>query len=231
MEPRGPLVRERAFTPTLPLWVISAIPPGRAQRDGVAPHRCPAVHRDQTVAVGPDDREVVARGRGHERRLQSGTVLLAGSLREARGVDHDPAGAEPSGLVDQLGDAAAGVATTTASGAVSEPLRRLGQGREAGEAVRLGATGVHPDEAAVETCEHQIAHRLPAVGRRALGGADHDDAARGEQATEVHQVSMVVTPRFSSARATMIRWISDEPSQMRSTRSSRQYRSAAVVRM
>ena len=39
------------------------------------------------------------------------------------------------------------------------------------------------------------------------------------------------TPRRSSARATIRRWISLVPSQMRSTRSSRQKRSATFVRM
>ena len=39
------------------------------------------------------------------------------------------------------------------------------------------------------------------------------------------------TPRFSSARAMISRWISDVPSQIRSTRSSRKNRSAAVSRM
>ena len=76
-----------------------------------------------------------------------------------------------------------------------EPAEALADRREVGR-----DEGRPPDEAAVETCEEEVAHRLPAVGRGALGGADHDDAARGEQPTEVHQVIMAVTPRFSSAR-------------------------------
>ena len=43
--------------------------------------------------------------------------------------------------------------------------------------------------------------------------------------------SMGPTPRRSSPRATTRRWISEVPSQMRSTRSSRHSRSAAFVRM
>ena len=43
--------------------------------------------------------------------------------------------------------------------------------------------------------------------------------------------SMRSTPRFSRPRATISRWISDVPSQMRSTRSSRRNRSATFVRM
>ena len=39
------------------------------------------------------------------------------------------------------------------------------------------------------------------------------------------------TPRFSSARATMSRWISEVPSQIRSTRNSRRNRSGANSRM
>ena len=41
----------------------------------------------------------------------------------------------------------------------------------------------------------------------------------------------VSTPRFSRARATMSRWISEVPSQIRSTRNSRKNRSAAFSRM
>ena len=51
----------------------------------------------------------------------------------------------------------------------------------------------------------------------------------GQQA--VDHVSTRSTPRRSSARATISRWISLVPSQMRSTRSSRQNRSATLVRV
>ena len=44
-------------------------------------------------------------------------------------------------------------------------------------------------------------------------------------------VSIRSTPRRSSPRAMMSRWISEVPSQIRSTRSSRRNRSAADVRM
>ena len=43
--------------------------------------------------------------------------------------------------------------------------------------------------------------------------------------------SIAPTPRLSRPRATTRRWISEVPSQMRSTRSSRHSRSAAFVRM
>ena len=76
---------------------------------------------------------------------------------------------------------------------------------------------------------------------------DHRDRARGEQRPQVDRagcgrhvghVGHVAphpttrsTPRFSSARAMIRRWISDVPSQIRSTRSSRKNRSAGNSRM
>ena len=200
-----------------------------AQRHGVAPQRRPAVHGDDAVAVGADDGEVVAGGCRHHRGLEGGSLLLARSLGEASGVHDDPAGAEPSALVDEVGDAGRGGGDDDGVGRGAEGRDGFGERRHARDAVGLGAAGVDPDEAALEAGEHQVAGGLPAVGRGAVGGADDDDAARGEESGEIHrcecapdQVSIVVTPRFSSARATMIFWISDEPSQMRSTRSSRQ---------
>ena len=76
-------------------------------------------------------------------------------------------------------------------------------------------------------------------------GPDDGDAAWREQRTEVDHARGVIrvgrrlghhpttrsTPRFSSARAMIIRWISEVPSQMRSTRSSRRNRSGANSRM
>ena len=74
-------------------------------------------------------------------------------------------------------------------------------------------------------------------------GADDRDRARGEQRPQVdgpgrrgrggelgHPTTRS-TPRFSSARAMISRWISDVPSQIRSTRSSRKNRSAGNSRM
>ena len=79
----------------------------------------------------------------------------------------------------------------------------------------------------------QQADREPSAPLHAVvGGADQRDRARLEQRRQVsHAPSIRSTPRFSRPRATISRWISDVPSQMRSTRSSRRNRSATLVRM
>ena len=77
------------------------------------------------------------------------------------------------------------------------------------------------------------------AGARGCGGAVVYGAGFGEtpagtrlqERREVAQCSTPSTPRRSSARATISRWISLVPSQMRSTRSSRHRRSATFVRM
>ncbi len=53
------------------------------------------------------------------------------------------------------------------------------------------------------------------------GGADRGPGQRAGPGDPLDHPTTRPTPRFSSARATIIRWISDVPSQIRSTRSSR----------
>ncbi len=76
---------------------------------------------------------------------------------------------------------------------------------------------------------------------RAWRRPDDGHAARREQGPQVdgalrsrwsrRHPTTRPTPRFSSARAMITRWISDVPSQMRSTRNSRRNRSGANSRM
>ena len=127
-------------------------------------------------------------------------------------------------------------------------LRECLERRIAGLAQQLGVFGVHEVAAggAIHVAE-VVADRPrdPAPCRR----ADDRDRGRVEDRPQVDgavvargggRVDLLgagghpttrSTPRFSRARAMIRRWISDVPSQMRSTRSSRKNRSAAVSRM
>ena len=99
------------------------------------------------------------------------------------------------------------------------------------------------DEVAARRAAHHpqvVADGLGDPGPRR--GADDRDRARREERPQVDRArrsssrrrGAVIpttrpTPRFSSARATISRWISDVPSQIRSTRSSRKNRSAGEL--
>ncbi len=128
-------------------------------------------------------------------------------------------------------------------------LRQSVEARIARLAVELGVLRV--DEVAAGRALHH-----PQVVADGLGDpaprrcADDRDGPRREQRPQVdgarlsrptrigrpagtrrRQPTTRPTPRFSIARATMTRWISDVPSQIRSTRSSRKNRSAGNSRM
>ena len=122
--------------------------------------------------------------------------------------------------------------------------RRDRQDREIGRLVEVEQRrhGAPADHVAAPARHHvhrrrarlaEQADREPAAPLHAVvRGADERDRARLEQRRQVlHVPSIRSTPRFSRPRATISRWISDVPSQIRSTRSSRRNRSATFVRM
>ena len=127
------------------------------------------------------------------------------------------------------GTPAAGIATTTAS----RRLGQVGQRRARTHAVHARRVGLTRADAAAEA-EPPRGCAAPRRRRRRAGSVAPTTAIeRGAQQRRRGpcQCSTRSTPRRSSARATIRRWISLVPSQMRSTRSSRQKRSATFVRM
>ena len=99
------------------------------------------------------------------------------------------------------------------------------------------AVRVDAPDLALEARGGEVAEDVVAVGAVALAGADDRDRARAQRAATGRCLAVDLsggsgpTPRRSSARATISRWISLVPSQIRSTRSSRRKRSATLERM
>ena len=153
--------------------------------------------------------------------------VAVGRLAEARRVDDGAAAPARAGLVDHLGHARRGDGDDDRV----DGLGQVGHGRHARAPVHAPARRVHAPHAPAEADAPEVAQRLVGVGAGSAGGADDGDRARREQWRQVRQCSTRSTPRRSSARATIRRWISLVPSQMRSTRSSRHRRSATFVRM
>ena len=197
---------------------------GLAGHERVAPQRRAVVEGDDPVAVGPAHRQVVAVGRGAQGGLQA---LAVGRLAEARRVDDGAAAPARAGLLDHLGHARRGDGDDDRV----DGLGQVGHGRHAGAPVHAPARRVHAPHAPAEAGAPEVAQRLVGVGAGPAGGADDGDRARREQWRQIPQCSTRSTPRRSRARATIRRWISLVPSQMRSTRSSRHRRSATFVRM
>jgi hypothetical protein len=125
------------------------------------------------------------------------------------------------------GTPAAGIATTTASGGEGQSAS-VGKHSNQWADVRPGFT---PETCPGNPRGPQVQERLPRTRPGPLRRADDRDRPRVQQPSEVRQCSVRSTPRRSSARATISRWISLVPSQIRSTRSSRRKRSATFVRM
>ena len=157
-------------------------------------------------------------------RLQLGLARLG-----EPGGEHDrAAAAERAGPRDDLGRARRGDRH-------DDRVRRLGQVLQRRVAARarapLAAPGLTAYDAPRIAEAREVEQRLAAVGARPLGRADDGDRARRER--QRGRISAAPAPRrgVSSARATIRRWISLVPSQMRSTRSSRQKRSATLVRV
>ena len=121
---------------------------------------------------------------------------------------------------------------------------RLGQvleRRHARPPVHLAARRVHAVDRPGEPERRQVEQRRVAVGARpgrsrrrprptAAAAAARGRARPRPRAPRGAQRSTFATPRRSSERAMISRWISLVPSQMRSTRSSRRNRSATLSR-
>ena len=197
---------------------------GLGGHERVAPQRRAVVEGDDPVAVGPADRQVVAVGRGAQGGLQA---LAVGRLAEAGRVDDGAAAPACAGLVDDLGHAR----RRDGDDDRVDGLGQVGDGGHARAPVHAPARRVHAPYAPAEAGAPEVAQRLVGVGAGPAGGAHDGDRARREQWRQIPQCSTRSTPRRSSARATIRRWISLVPSQMRSTRSSRHRRSATFVRM
>ena len=174
--------------------------------------------------LGPQTGRSWRCGRGAQGGLQA---LAVGRLAEARGVDDGAAAPARAGLLDHLGHARGGDGDDDRV----DGLGQVGHGGHAGAPVDAPARRVHAPHAPAEAGAPEVAQRLVGVGAGSAGGADDGDRARREQWRQIPQCSTRSTPRRSSARATIRRWISLVPSQMRSTRSSRHRRSATFVRM
>ena len=110
------------------------------------------------------------------------------------------------------------------------PAARTATGSRGSRAPRR-ASGCTPQTGPANPAARRFRSVSPAYESSRSLAPDHRDAARPQQPAEVHQCSVRSTPRRSSARAMISRWISLVPSQMRSTRSSRKKRSATLVRM
>jgi hypothetical protein len=117
--------------------------------------------------------------------------------------------------------------------------REVGHAGHAGMAQDLVAAWVDPPHVALEADRVQVQERLGGVASRPVSRADDGHGRGMEQAPQIdagssprhRQWIVASTPRRSSAREMMSRWISLVPSQIRSTRSSRRNRSATLLRM
>ena len=208
-------------------------PAGRTVDQRVAPQRRAAVEGDHAVAVRADHGQMGgARGRD-----ELGLQRAAARLAEARREHHEPAAAAPPGRAHDLGHARGGDRDDDGV----DGLRQIVERRHAGPPVDLAARRVHAVHRPGEAERGEVAQRRVAVGAGPVARAHDRDRARPQQRAEVErarghgllrgaQRSTFATPRRSSERATISRWISLVPSQMRSTRSSRRNRSATLSR-
>ncbi len=203
-------------------------PAGRGERRGVrvAGHDLVDLARPQGARLGMEaeagDRRGGDRGRPRRRRDE-----LPPAVEE---LDEQPRAVRLHGRRDPL--------------VAGHDLLAIAGQRVPGQAARRmhggGLDHDHPGAAAragLVVGDH-VRGREVAGDERGLVGRGDDPVAqlhgaerqRAEEVGQRHQCSTRSTPRRSSPRATISRWISDVPSQMRSTRSSRRNRSATFVR-
>ena len=189
------------------------------------------VHRAH--AVGPEQRDAVADRDLRDRALHLGGRLAA--LDHAAARDHEARHAGVGGLLGEPG-------RPQRVDGEDRRVRALGQRREARDSTagrtprrswgsRSGSGSRCPSGRGCRGPSSASDERglAPTIaiergansGRRSIGGARHRGRARPARASPSAQPTTAPTPRFSSARATISRWISDVPSQIRSTRSSR----------
>ncbi len=199
---------------------------------------------DHAHAVGSEERDPVVAGDRGDLALHPGRGLAA--LDDAAAGDDDARHAGAGRVLDDRGRAQR---VDRDQDAVRD-LRQRGERRVAGLAVELLVARVH--EVAAGRAAHHPEVVRDGLGDPAAGGrTDDGDRTRGEQRPEVDRREAMLrarrsgvarrrlrahpttraTPRRSRARAMISRWISDVPSQIRSTRSSRKKRSAAFSRM
>ena len=92
------------------------------------------------------------------------------------------------------------------------------------------AAGVDREDLAPKSGQVEVADQDVAIGSGPLGRPHHSHRGRGQKWGESGHWIRAWTPRFSRPRAMISRWISEVPSQIRSTRSSRRNRSATLSR-
>ncbi len=212
------------------------------RHERIAPERGAGAERDQPVAVRPEHRPAA---RGVAQRVLE---RAAADLGEARGEDDRAAAPAGARRRHDLRDARGrdrhdhGI----------DRLRQVLERRHARPPVHRRPRRMHPVDGSGEPAGGQVAQRLIAVGARPLRRADDRHGARPQQRcqpqrriglhrtprgapvragrTRRGQRSTAATPRRSSERAMISRWISLVPSQIRSTRSSRRNRSATLSR-
>ena len=228
---RSPRRTASAFTATLPLCEISATrPAGRgtstSPQSAAAPWNETSPSQLGPITGMPDSAAAAA--------SSDWSAAAPASANPAANTTAAPQPRRPAARTTS-GTPAAGIATTTAS---------TGSGRSssvghARPSVHLAPRRVHAPHRPGEAERGEVAHRGVAVGAGPVGRADDGDGARAKQRGEVGrasrgprraQRSTFATPRRSSERAMISRWISLVPSQIRSTRSSRRKRSATLSR-
>ena len=213
-----------AFTATLPLCDTSATAPGSSGASA-SPHiAAPVGTATIPFPFGPQTGSEWRAATSRRRRSCSAPRAI--SPKPAPYTTAPPQPSAPASS-STSGTAAAGIPTTTASGTSG---RSDSEGKHSNPCAD-DRVGLHAPDRPGEAGAAQVEERLARVRVVALARPDDGDASRPQQPAELHQCSVRSTPRRSSARAMISRWISLVPSQMRSTRSSRKNRSATLVRM
>ncbi len=219
----------------LPLWATKATGPGAS----VMPMRVQASRpprRRPCSSARPAARPPAARAR---------------TSRRCASRPRSPVSAKPAATATKARDAGRETLLDGAFGRARRDRehrevaagRHVAQARVHGTAVDLAAAPVDEVQVEARLGLRQRLHEPGAPGHRVRARADDGDAAWLEQGSQVAVAgrhagrtlagagaSIASTPRRSSPRATIRRWISLVPSQMRSTRSSRRKRSATLVR-
>ena len=225
---RSPRRDASALTATLPLCGHERDRARPARRDHVAPQRrARGERRRSRCRSGPHTgRSCAARGRGQRGLSRRRRARLGEARRRTPRRRRSPSapacsttvGAPPPGRRPRPRRA--------------PPAGRASDGHARGRRARCARPGLTAYTAPVEAEPAQVEQRLAAVGSRAARWRRRRRPSAG-RSRRVRSISAAPrsTPRRSSERATISRWISLVPSQMRSTRSSRQKRSATFVRM
>ena len=228
---RSPRPTASAFTAKLPLCEISATRPG-GRGTSASPQRAAAPWNETSPSqLGPST--------GIPAAAAASSCWSAGAPASAKPAANTTAAPQPRrrGGADHVGHAGGGDRDDCG-------VDRLGQVVERGHAappVHLAPRRVDAPDGTGEPERGEVAqHRVP-VGAGPVGRPDDGDRARAQQRGEIGrddapvarraQRSTCSTPRRSSERAIISRWISLVPSQILSTRSSRRKRSATLSRL